>query len=229
MPESLGYARGALDELRARYGELSREELLELVCSLTKEYVLDQTIPFDFPHPERAEAMRGDRPDAPAEEETTDPSEVQFARLISGLKARTQLPQFDDFEVEDGKAVLIVDNQKVVFGERVTVSLFSRRGGRAPAPAPSRSAPGRSAPGQSAPGQSAPAPSRSAPSQPSRPAPAASRPSGLPPGPFENRGGGPAEPPRRILSLDEEPARSAEPDVDFDDSGVERFGGLDLD
>jgi hypothetical protein len=204
VPEPLGYARGAMDELRARYGALSREELLELVCSLTKEYVLDQTIPFDFPHPERADAMRGDRPDAPEEEDTTEPSEVRFARLISGLKARTQLPQFDDFQVEDGKAVLIVDNQKVVFGERVTVSLFSRRGGTRAAPAPT------------------PAPA-------ARPAARPPARSSAPPAPFANRGGGPPEPPARTLSLDEEPTRKAEPEPDFDDSGVERFGGLDLD
>ena len=200
MPEPLGYARGAMDELRARYGALSHEELLELVCSLTKEYVLDQTIPFDFPHPERAEAMRGDRPDAPEEEDTTEPSEVRFARLISGLKARTQLPQFNDFRIEEGKAVLVVDNQKVVFGERVTISLFSRRGSRGGTPTP-------------------PAPSR-----------AAAPRSAAPPAPFANRGGGPPpEPPARPLSLDEEPPRRAEPEPDFDDSGVERFGGLDLD
>lgn len=207
MPEPLGYARGAMDELRARYGALSQEELLELVCSLTKEYVLDQTIPFDFPHPERAEAMRGDKPDAPEEEDASEPSEVRFARLISGLKARTGLPQFEDFAVEDGKAVLIVDNQKVVFGERVTVSLFSRRGTTRGTPAPAAPA-------------SRPAPSR-APSAPAR---------GAPPAPFANRGGGPPpEPPGRTLSLDEEPAPRAEPEPDFDDSGVERFGGLDLD
>lgn len=211
MPEPLGYARGAMDELRARYGALSHEELLELVCSLTKEYVLDQTIPFDFPQPERAEAMRGDRPDAPEEEDATEASEVRFARLISGLKARTQLPQFDDFQVEEGKAVLIVDNQKVVFGERVTVSLFSRRGGRGgtPSPAPAAQA-------------TRPTPTRTAAAPPPR--------SAAPPAPFANRGGGPPpEPPARTLSLDEEPTRRAEPEPDFDDSGVERFGGLDLD
>ncbi|MBL4847802.1 MAG: hypothetical protein JKY65_19990 [Planctomycetes bacterium] len=213
MPDPLGYARGAMDELRARYGSLSQEELLELVCSLTKEYVLDQTIPFDFPHPERADAMRGDRPDAPPDEDdTTEPSEVRFARLISGLKARTELPQFDDFQVEDGKAVLVVDNQKVVFGERVTVSLFSRQGrsadaqrGASPAPAPTPRT-----------GAATPAPRTSRPAQAAQPAP------------FANRGAAPPAP-SRTLSLDDEPARQPDTDVDFDDSGVERFGGLDLD
>ena len=53
----LGYSRGLLDQLRASHAHLSPEELLDLVCHLTKTYVLDQTIPFDIPLPERAEEL----------------------------------------------------------------------------------------------------------------------------------------------------------------------------
>ncbi len=133
MPETdrLGYAHGILEELRASHGHLSREELLDLVCHLTKTYVLDQTIPFDIPLPERAEEMRGDRPHVPPNEvqenDSEDPPERRFARLIEGLKQRTKLPQFDQFSVEGDKAVLIVDNQKVTFGERVTVEFVPGR------------------------------------------------------------------------------------------------------
>lgn len=206
----LGYARGVLDELRARHENLSREELLELVCTLTKEYVLDQTIPFDFPMPERAESMRGDRPDMPEGQDEGEevPSEERFARLISGLKARTGLPQLDNFSIEAGKAVLVVDNQKVVFGERVTVSLFSGRPRRGTGPVPSPGAPSPGAPSPGVPSAGAPSPGvpSSAPA-PSAPAKA------------------PAEPERApMIDLDDDE------DVDYeDDSGVERFGGLDLD
>jgi len=211
----LGYARGVLDELRARHENLSREELLELVCTLTKEYVLDQTIPFDFPMPERAEAMRGDRPDMPEGQDEAEevPSEERFARLISGLKARTGLPQLENFSIEAGKAVLVVDNQKVVFGERVTVSLFSGRPRRgtgpvgAPPATPNPGAPSASAPSPGAPSPGAPSASPSRAPAPSAPAKAPSEPERAP-----------------MIDLDDDE------DVDYeDDSGVERFGGLDLD
>lgn len=205
----LGYARGVLDELRARHENLSREELLELVCTLTKEYVLDQTIPFDFPMPERADAMRGDRPDMPEGQDEPEevPSEERFARLISGLKARTGLPQLENFSIEAGKAVLVVDNQKVVFGERVTVSLFSGRPRRGTGPV----APGPGAPAPGVPSPGAPSPGAPSPQSSGAPAPAPAK--------------APAEPERApMIDLDDDE------DVDYeDDSGVERFGGLDLD
>jgi hypothetical protein len=204
----LGYARGVLQELRARHENLSREELLDLVCTLTKEYVLDNTIPFDFPLPERADEFAGDAPDAPPtrdEDQPGDPPEVRFARLIEGMKRRTRLPQLEGFSVEGGNAILVVDNQKVVFGERVTVSLFSGRPGRGrPAPAPARlpsPAPPRSRPGAPAPAP-APAPVPVAPPKTSRPA----------------------------LDLSDTANEKSRDDVDYEeDSGVERFGGLDLD
>ena len=173
MPETeprLGYSKGVLEQLRAQHAELSREELLELVCALTKEYVLDKTIPFDFPLPERADELRADPPDAPAAaDETSDPPQVRFARLIEGMKQRTQLPQFEGFSIESGQAVLVVDNQKVVFGDRVTVRMVTgRRTPSRPAPPESAAPPGASPP----PAATPPPPTSSTPTPAPRPAPA---------------------------------------------------------
>lgn len=137
MPETdrLGYSRGIMDQLRTSHEQLSREELLDMVCHLTKTYVLDRTLPFALPHPEREQAMRHDRPDAPltraevaAEEDTSGTTAERFARLIDTLKVRTGLPQLELFETDAERAVLMVDNQKITFGERVTVEFVPRRG-----------------------------------------------------------------------------------------------------
>ncbi len=142
MPDNrLGYSRGIMEQLKASHSHLSQEELLDLVCHLTKTYVLDQTIPFDIPLPERAEDLKDDAPYAPPspdEVQDDDTPEVRFARLIEGLKRRTRLPQLNGFTVDDsGRAVLIVDNQKITFGERVTVEFVPvRQNPTTPTPAP---------------------------------------------------------------------------------------------
>ena len=137
MPETdrLGYSRGVMDQLRASHEQLSREELLDLVCHLSKTYVLDRTLPFALPHPNREQEMRHDRPDAPltrsevaAEEDASGTTAQRFARLIETLKSRTGLPQFQKFEIDSERAVLFVDNQKITFGERVTVEFVPRKG-----------------------------------------------------------------------------------------------------
>lgn len=203
MPETeprLGYSRGVLNQLRTQHEALSKEELLDLVCALTKEYVLDKMIPFDFPLPERADElradMRADPPDAPEEEPTEDPAERRFARLIDGLKQRTRLPQFEGFSIEDGKAVLVVDNQKIVFGDRVTVRMVSRR------------KTGRHRQTEEA------SPPPAAPAAPAPSGPQASRPKAQPTLPRQSA-------PRAKAQDDDD-------DDDDDDTGVERFRGLDL-
>jgi len=210
--QRLRFADGIMERLRASYAEKSREELLDLVCELQKTYVLEQTIPFDLPMPERAEPT--DRPDVPeGQEQDDDPDATptrRFARLIAGLRQRTGLPQLEGFATDaEGRAVLVVDNQKVVFGDRVTVEFVPRgRGDSTPVgtPAPRREPPTR--PG---------APEPAAP-----PAPAPPRPAGAPP---QQPGAPPAA---------EQPATAPEPpakkeSLDDVDHVVERFRGLELD
>jgi hypothetical protein len=140
--EKLSYTRGVLDKIRASYDKLSREELLDLICYLSKTYVVEQTIPFDVPIPEReneapepmaepallSQDRDRDRGDASSDVATTGTPTQRFAQLIDGLKRRTQLPQLEHFTIEDGRCVLTVDNQKVTFGDRVTVEFVPQRG-----------------------------------------------------------------------------------------------------
>ena len=223
--DRLGYSRGVLDELRATHEQSSRDELLDLVCHLTKTYVLDQTIPYDFPLPERADELRADPPDAPlapnevahgeaAPGEPGDAPERQFARLIEGLKRRTQLPQFEAFSVEDGRVVLVVDNQKVTFGERVTVEFVPLR------QAPRRSGDTGALPVPQPPEAAAPTPA------PARPTPAPARPTPPPARPTPPRSGPPrpATPPRPT-----HPPPARKPEEEPYDASVERFRRLDLD
>jgi hypothetical protein len=134
--DKLSYSRGVLDKIRASYEKLTREELLDLLCYVSKTYIVEQTIPYDVPIPEREDEPREEEspPDelglperAEAPERGLTPAQ-QFARLVEGLKKRTPLPQLEHFSVEDGRAVLVVDNQKVTFGERVTVEFVAQRG-----------------------------------------------------------------------------------------------------
>ncbi len=214
MPETnrLGYSRGVLDQLRASHENLSQEELLDLVCHLTKTYVLDRTLPFALPHAEREQELRhDDRPDAPltraevaAEDDSAGTTAQRFARLIENLKQRTGLPQFQSFETDPERAVLIVDNQKITFGERVTVEFVPRKGT------------GRLQVGGAPAASSAPAPARRTPGAPEEPPPAA-RPTPKATTPKPNLPMPSAAPPP-----------SAEGDDGFDPS-VERFRRLDLD
>lgn len=235
-PERLSYARGALEKLRKAHENLSREELLDLVCHLTKTYVLEQTIPFDVPMPERADPA--DLPDVPDPSAAVqdDPEATparRFARLIEGLKRRTNLPQLEGFSVQDGRAVLIVDNQKVTFGERVTIEFVPVRQNPVaaapvqaePPPAPSPRQPGApAAPG--APGApTRPAPAGAAPFEPQRPAAmrpvSASRPARAPGAPTAGAPARPAPPP--------EPAPAQPASDDVDQNAIERFRRLELD
>lgn len=204
MPDKrLGYSRGIMEQLKASHSHLSQEELLDLVCHLTKTYVLDQTIPFDIPLPERAEDLKDDAPYAlpsPDEVQDDDTPDVRFARLIEGLKRRTRLPQLDGFSVDNaGRAVLVVDNQKITFGERVTVEFVPlRQNPTTPTPAPEE--PPRRSPGAT------PAPA---------PAPRARTRPGAPPQPKT------PTPPK--------PKPEDPPAEDGYDASVERFRRLDLD
>lgn len=232
MPdERLAFTQGVMERLRAAHAGKSQEELLELVCQLTKTYVLEQTIPFDVPLPEReaevaSSSRRPDLPDVPepSEEERprgeeTEPAWRQFARLMEGIKRRTGLPQLEGLSIQpDGRAVLMVDNQKITFGERVTVE-FVPRSGMGPAPRaeappapPAAQAPPPSRPFE-APRAGRPAPGRPAPGRPAPGRPAPGRPA---PGPQA-----PAAPAAR----GEEPQAKPLDDVDH---VVERFRGLEL-
>jgi len=196
--ERLRYTRGALEALRRALEERSREELVDLVCHLQKTYVFDQTLPYDIPIPERVsepeerlpDPLGSDR-DASAEQDPQDTPVRRFARLVDGLKRKTGLPQLEGFSIDaEGRAVLIVDNQKVTFGERVTVEFNRARTPTGaivvptvdPAPSPPPAPPARGGPapfeGQGGRPQGRPAasPARPAPKSPpkqARPAPSA--------------------------------------------------------
>jgi len=196
-----------MEQLKASHSHLSQEELLDLVCHLTKTYVMDQAIPFDIPLPERAEDLKDDAPYAPPspdEVQDDDTPEIRFARLIDGLKRRTRLPQLAGFTVDDtGRAVLVVDNQKITFGERVTVEFVPlRQNPTAPAPAAEEPAPRRT-PGATPAPEPAPAPrSRTRPGAP---------------------------PPRPKTPIPPKPKPEDPPADDEYDASVERFRRLDLD
>lgn len=231
-PDRLSYARGAMEKLRKAHEHLSQEQLLDLVCHLTKTYVIEQTIPFDVPLPERVDARdRPDVPDAPGiEVDDPEASPVRrFARLVEGLKRRAQLPQLDGFSVQEGRVVLIVDNQKVTFGERVTIEFVPVR--QSPVTAPSAQdepAPAPRTPG--APPRPAPAPraepaapfsAPAAPARAARPATPAARP------------GAPARASARPEPRPPEPRPAAQPTNDagddVDHNAIERFKRLELD
>ncbi len=216
MPEEkLSYSRGVLEKIRASYDKLSREELLDLICYVSKTYIVEQTIPFDVPLPEKEEAPPDPEVmDAPPAAQTS--AAQRFATLVEGLKKRTQLPQLEHFSVEDGKAVLVVDNQKVIFGDRVTVEFVPVRGRPAPSAPPSTQ-------------PATPAP-RSSPA-PAEPAPPGARP-GLPGGDGRVRQGGPRPPaPTAAPPPPRKPAAEPKKDGDLADVDhiVERFKRLDLD
>lgn len=213
--DRLGYSRGVFEQLRASHEHLSHEELLDLVCHLTKTYVLDATIPYDLPLPERAEELRADPPDVPESVEDTggEPPAQRFARLIEELKRRTGLPQFEGFSVVDGRAVLTVDNQRITFGERVTIEFVPRSG------VPAR--PGLAAP--SAPSAAPVAGRRSPGATPTVPgaSPARRPPGATPPSAVDPRlAADPAPSP---------PPAERPPEDDGYDPSVERFRRLDLD
>jgi hypothetical protein len=220
--EKLSYSRGVLEKIRASYDKLSREELLDLICYISKTYIVEQTIPFDVPLPEKEEAPPDPEVmDAPPAAQAS-PAQ-RFATLIEGLKKRTQLPQLEHFSVEDGKAVLVVDNQKVTFGDRVTVEFVPLgRGGAAPARADA-------APAPTSPRPTAPAPAPA----PAEPPPPGARP-GLPGGDGRVRQGGPkppapAPPPPPPSKKQPEAPPKKEGDLADVDHIVERFKRLDLD
>jgi len=203
--EKLSYSRGVLEKIRASYDKLSREELLDLICYISKTYIVEQTIPFDIPIPEKEEAPPDPEvADAPPASAQPGPAQ-RFATLMDGLKKRTQLPQLEHFSVEDGKAVLVVDNQKVTFGDRVTVEFVPVRGRPANAP------------------QVAPVPPPSqTPRAPTEPPAPGARP-GLPGGDGRARQGGP-KPPAPVP-----PPTKKTGDLTDVDHIVERFRRLDLD
>ena len=128
-----------------------------------------------------------------------DPPETRFARLIQGLKRRTRLPQLDGFSIANGRTVLFVDNQKITFGERVTVEFIPRKGSGRP-----------SSMGQ-------------VPSSPPSPPRTPGTPEEPPPSPRQAK----APPPKPARTAEQTPP-PAEGDDGYDPS-VERFRRLDLD
>jgi hypothetical protein len=206
-----------LDKIRASYDKLSREELLDLICYISKTYIVEQTLPFDVPIPEKDEAPPDEEvADAPAAAQP--PASARFATLVEGLKKRTQLPQLDGFSVEDGKAVLVVDNQKVTFGDRVTVEFVPLRG------RPSTNTPA------AAPRPTTPLPTP-APALPAPPPPPGAR-KDLPGGDGRTHQGGP-KPPLPAPPAPPKKEKPKDPAKDGDladvDHIVERFKRLDLD
>jgi hypothetical protein len=223
-----------MEKLRKAHEHLSQEQLLDLVCHLTKTYVIEQTIPFDVPLPERAEPR--DRPDVadPAGAVVDDPEASpvrRFARLIEGLKRRAELPQLDGFSVQDGKVVLVVDNQKVTFGERVTIEFVPVRQSPTPAAAPARDdEPAPRAPG--APPRARPEPAPRAEAAPFAAPPARTRPAT--PATPATRPGAPSRagrPEPKPAAPDPRPAPqpTSEGGDDVDQNAIERFKRLELD
>jgi len=114
-------SRAAAEEIRRSYDKFDRAELLNILSYLTKVYVVDGTMPFSLPGEHKNDAV------ADAEKELT------FSKLVDQLKRRLpKLKELSYFQVEEGKAVLRVGNQKITFGDRVTTE-FVRTSGPAPA------------------------------------------------------------------------------------------------
>ena len=125
-------SRAAAEEIRRSYDKFDRAELLNILSYLTKVYVVDGTMPFSLPGEHKHDAG----------EETE--KELTFAKLIDQLKRRLpKLTELTYFQVEEGKAVLRVGNQKITFGDRVTTEFARASGPAAAAPAaPVAQAPG---------------------------------------------------------------------------------------
>ncbi|GIW72547.1 MAG: hypothetical protein KatS3mg102_2089 [Planctomycetota bacterium] len=151
-------SRTTVDEIARAYERLRQGGAdPQLLAYLTKQYVLDGTMPFNLPS--EREGQLGDV--TGAEEEFT------FARLIDQLKKRLpRMKELGYFHLEDGRVTLRVANQKIVFGERVT-SEFVAEQPRRPRPLPprqraaSRLRPARPPPAAARPARPAPPRARS--------------------------------------------------------------------
>jgi hypothetical protein len=252
--DKLSYTRGALDKIRAKYDKLTHEQLLDLVCSLTKNYVVEQTIPFDLPLPERTEEGRAaasdDAPAEPLPDNLGDaepeeraaprvPPHERFSQLMSALKKRAALPQLEHFAIEEGKVILRVDNQKVTFGERTTVEFVPSQGrprrpsGERPAaiegPPAAPGIPAPAAPASPAADQ-LPGARQGLPGGDGRTRQGSAAPFGAPPAP-SRAPGVPRPAPRGAPSAPAPPPTEKGKNEDDSDVGhiVERFKRLDLD
>jgi hypothetical protein len=136
-------SRTTVDDIARSYERFDKAELINILSYLTKQYVVDGTMPFNLPG-ERAGKL-GDV--AGAEEDFT------FAKLVDQLKRRLpKLKELGYFQVDDGRVTLRVENQKITFGDRVTsefVAATAPAKPAAPAPKPvgaPTAPPGRKAP-----------------------------------------------------------------------------------
>ncbi len=105
-------------ELVRKFGAWEKPKLVSYLASLVKTYVRDATLPFNLELPEA---------DVLAEDQKATAEGLTFAKLMLQLKSRVGLPQLDEFEIEDGKVTLTINNQKITFGERTTIEFVARR------------------------------------------------------------------------------------------------------
>ena len=99
------------EQIKGAYEKFDRQELIDMLSSLTLTYVVHSTMPFNLPG-----GQGGTMSDmAGAEKDFT------FVKLIDQLKKRLPgMQELANFQVEEGKVVMRAGNQKIVFGERIT-------------------------------------------------------------------------------------------------------------
>lgn len=121
--------RAVAEEIARSYEKFDRQELLNILSFLTKTYVVDGTMPFNLVGDKSAPG------DAGAEKD------LDFPKVIDQLKRRLpHIPELGYFQVEGGRVTLRAGNQKVTFGERVTVEFVPSS--NAPPPAPTATSKG---------------------------------------------------------------------------------------
>jgi hypothetical protein len=114
--------RAVGEEIANAYEKFDRKELIEILCQLTKTYVVDGTMPFN---------LVGEKGGDPGAEKDLD-----FVKVITQLKGRLpHIPELNYFQVEGGKVTLRAGGQKITFGERVTAQFDTASSAPAPSPA----------------------------------------------------------------------------------------------
>jgi hypothetical protein len=132
------FNRDIAGEISQSLEKYDRQTLINLLSHLLKTYVIEGTMPFNLPLPEKDFAQ--DVVEKAKEEFT-------FAKLIEQIKKRLpKLQELKHFNIEEGKVTLLVENLKVTFGEKITSEFVPVRVPHAAAAAPKTQAP--AAPGE---------------------------------------------------------------------------------
>ncbi|RME72723.1 MAG: hypothetical protein D6776_08255 [Planctomycetota bacterium] len=120
-------SRTTIEDIARSYERFDKAELIDMLSYLTKQYVLDGTMPFNLP---------GER-DGKLGDVGGQQEELTFSKLIDQLKRRLpNLKELGYFHVDNDRVVLRVDNQKITFGERVTSEFVAATAPVKPPPGP---------------------------------------------------------------------------------------------